>query len=332
MKKYRYFTYASVSLMLISVFSYGLYILNNKLSFMNHEYPMWVDVKRNSIKENNHNFIVIGDSRAKAGFKSNHFDTNNLNSINLSAGGATPIEGFYTLKRYLNNNKPKYLLLSYGPFHLERQDVYWERTVKFDFLDISDNIEVTKYATALNEYNLLSRGNKPANQNHLYSYLDYRYNFFKYLPEFKATLLNNKLSRKKENKDILDILEKSKGHYIFGRRLEAKGLNQESKLTSFKASKLINYYLEKTIELATKNNIKVFWYSMPFNESSFNTTPTLYKKEYNQYITNLVAKNKITTLNNLFYLNDTKFGDPSHLYMGIDEVTEDIKTKFHSKL
>ena len=58
-----------------------------------------------------------------------------INSINLSVGGGTPIEGYYTLLEYLKNNKkPLYILLSYGPFHFEQADWFWTRNVRFDFL------------------------------------------------------------------------------------------------------------------------------------------------------------------------------------------------------
>ncbi|PCJ21214.1 MAG: hypothetical protein COB02_01110 [Candidatus Cloacimonadota bacterium] len=293
---------------------------------------MWMDVKKNSLKSNNHNFLLIGDSRAKAGFKPNSFDTNNINSINLAIGGATPIEGFYTLKRYLDNNRPKYLLLSYGPFHLERQDTYWNRTVKFDYLGIFNNIKVTKYAKELNEYKLLNRGNK-FKQHHFYSYLNYRYNPFTYLPEFKATLFNKKLNRKTQNKKVLAVLKESKGHYFFGRKKVCHGLNSESKSKrKFKISKLLELYLIKIIELAKIYNIEVYYYTMPFNQTSYKKTSNLYKTSYDIYFNNLSTKYSIKILNKLYYLDDTNFGDVSHLYHGADIVTNDIKDKFINKL
>lgn len=332
MKKYKHFTCVTIGLIFLSIFLYGLYILNSKSSYMNREYPMWIDVKRNSTKSNEHNLIFIGDSKAKAGFQPNSFDANNIDSINLSIGGGTPIEGFYTLKRYLENNRPKYLFLSYGPFHLEKQDVYWGRTVKFDFLDITNNIEVTKYATELNEYKLLDKGNK-FKQSHLYSYLNYRYNPLNYLPDFKSTIFNKKENRKSVNIKVLSELKESKGHYFFGRSEASHGLNQESKSKGkFEVSKLLELYLIKTIELATKYDVKVYYYTMPFNKTSYDNTLDIYITSYDTFLKNLSTQYNITVLNKLDYLDDTNFGDPSHIYHGIDTVTHDIKHKFNNQL
>ena len=322
MFNYKKFTIYILGALTIFLSAYSYVVLNHKMLYMNREYPMWIDVKNkmnNRISINKHNLILIGDSRAKAGFIPNKFDTKGINSVNLALGGSTPIEGYYTFKNYLSNNKiPKYLLMSYAPFHIYQQDWYWRRTIGWGFLEDNDHDDIYNMSLILNDKLTLGED----------EYLYYKNNTGRHLIEFFKGVLGQ---RWKVNGNTLKYIESSKGHHYFGKRLGAKGLNQEARLASFKASKLINYYLEKTIELATKNNIKVFWYSMPFNESSFNATPALFKKEYNQYITNLVDKHEVTALNALFYLDNAKFSDPSHLYMGINEVTEDIKIKFHSK-
>lgn len=313
-KKFTIYVLVIVSIFL-SIYSY--IVLNYKMLYMNQEYPMWIDVqnKMNHNVGDGFNFVCIGDSRAKVGFRPNKFDTEFINSVNLALGGGTPIEGYYILKNYLSNNHtPKYLLISYAPFHISEQDGYWKRTARFNFLEDKDYNDIHDISLVLNDKTTLGED----------EYLNYKIYPGKYLTEFTKGILHQ---RWKINRETLKYLQTSKGHHYFGKRLKATGLNQESKQTSFKPSRLINYYLEKMIELAIKNKIKVLWYSMPFNASSFHATSTLFKNEYNQYITNLVDKYKITALNTLFYLDNTKFSDPSHLYMGIDDVTEDIKIK-----
>ncbi len=323
MFNYRRFTIYLIiaSIVLLGIYSY--IVLNHKMLYMNAEYPMWVNVKNrmNSSIANGFNFIYIGDSRAKAGFIPSKFDTDSVNSINLALGGSTPIEGYYTLRNYLSHNHtPEYLLMSYAPFHISQQDTYWQRTAKFNFLEDKDYSDIQEVTLALNDKTTLGVKDK---------YLNYKTLVGKYLSDFLRGISQQ---RWLSNNHVLKYLETSKGHYYFGKKLGATGLNSEAKTTSFKPSKLINYYLEKTIKLAKENRIKVFWYTMPFNESSFNATPATFRKEYNQFIENLQDKYGITVLNSLYHLKNTKFSDPSHLYMGINEVTKDIKIKFHNKL
>ena len=86
------------------------------------------------------NTLVIGDSRMKAAYI-----PADKNALNLSLGGGSPIEGYYTLKGYLqHHDAPKHLILSYAPFHLMHTDSFWERTIKYRYLSLQDEQEVLK--------------------------------------------------------------------------------------------------------------------------------------------------------------------------------------------
>ena len=65
---------------------------------------MWYHIKEvvNSTYNENIELIVIGDSRAKAAFIPSELPE--INSFNLSLGGATPVEGYYILKKYLKGH------------------------------------------------------------------------------------------------------------------------------------------------------------------------------------------------------------------------------------
>jgi hypothetical protein len=332
MNNYKYFTISIIISIVAVIFFFTYYVLTSKMNYTNREYPMWIDVRDNSNKKLDFDFITIGDSRAKVGFKPSVFNFKNINSINLSVGGGTPIEGYYTLKKYLKNNKPKYLLLSYGPFHLSGQDCYWSRTVKFDFLSINEYREVSTIALRLNELKMLNSRNGLKKYKYL-PYFNYLYNPSTYIPEFKGSLFNTKKNRQDSNLKILKELKESQGHYYFGRRNFSNGLNYEAKQKgNFIPSKLLNYYMEKTILLAKQNNIQVYYYTMPFNKTSYKKTNLKYKQTYNIYITSLSNKFDIYILNELDYLENSNFGDSSHLFNGVEKATKDIKKRFHSKL
>lgn len=315
-KNYKLFILIHLFIFLIFSSVYSFFVLNYKKLYMNSEFPMWENVK--NVKNNKFNTIFIGDSRLKAGLKPLIFDYNTISSINLAVGGGTPIEGYYTLKNYLKNNKkPKYLLLSYAPFHLVSQDTFWKRTVRFNFLE--DNL--------LEE--VIDKGNTIENNNETLGnsekLISFKFNTSKYFIEFIKGILYRRWI---DNKRISEELVVSKGHYIFGSSDFSAGLNEEAWMNEFVPSILLNYYFEELLKLANQNNIIIFYYSMPFNESSYKKINKEFKYSYDDYINDLSIIYNIKLLNKLYYLPNENFGDASHLYKGIDNVSMDIRNKF----
>jgi len=310
-KVYKKFIIKIIVIEIILLIAYSIVVLNFKMFYMDPEYPMWLEVKQRTLNKTNNDIdiIMLGDSRAKAGFKPNILKEYNISSINLSVGGATPVEGYYTLKRYLKNNKaPKNLVLSYTPTHLSTSDgCYFDRTVLFDFFTDSEYKEVENLAIKFNDYYILNQHK---------SYLDYKYptiygkHFIEGIKNFRW-LKNNK---------FLEDSKKDKGYHCFGTNDEAIGLNSEAEENKFILSKLYDYYLKKILDLAIKHKIRVYFYIMPFNESSYNVVKKEYVREYENYLKKLTSyKNiKMDVCNNIWYLSNDNFGDPSHLYKGTD--------------
>ncbi len=326
MKQYKIYTLYTLLLFIILMISLLFYLSNAKIYFSHREFPIWVDVKQKLSKTNKENFILLGDSRAKAGFKPKTFDFANVSSLNLAIGGGTPIEAYYALRQYLKKNKPEFLLLSYAPFHIQTQDSYWGRTVLFDFLNLSEYYEITNHAKKFKEQDLLE---KNLNENYyFFTYVNYTKNPFKFLPSLKKALftINNRYS---VNNRILKYLKETKGHFFYGRALQSSGITWEGKQKEpFVNSTLINFYLEKLIVLAQSNNIKVYYYSMPFNKSTYRSINVEYVNSYNSYISNLAKKYNIKILNSLYFLPNENFGDASHLYRGAEKVTLHIRDQF----
>lgn len=302
------------------------YLSNAKIYFLPEEFPIWVYVKEKLSKINKENFILLGDSRAKAGFKPKTFDFANVSSLNLAIGGGTPIEAYYALRQYLKKNKPEFLLLSFAPFHIQTQDSYWGRTVLFDFLNLSEYYEITNHAKKFKEQDLLE---KNLNENYyFFTYVNYTKNPFKFLPSLKKALFT-KNNRYSVNNKILKYLKETKGHFFYGRALQSSGITSEGKQKEpFVNSTLINFYLEKLIVLAQSNNIKVYYYSMPLNYASYGSINFEYVNSYNSYISNLAKKYNIKILNSLYFLPNENFGDASHLYRGAEKVTLHIRDQF----
>jgi len=309
------FTLFILSSILISTYSY--IVLNYKHLYMSQEYPMWSSIKSKMSTDHKgkYDFLFIGDSRAKTGFIPKEFDEKTgLTTLNLSIGGGTPIEGYFSLKRYIENNKDnlaKHVLISYAPFHLVMQDSYWNRTVRFDFLKKEEYQDILNTAEKLNDISTL--GNLEDQQSDFYT--------GKYLIEFFKGITQ---MRWKTNQKVVEELIISQDHCYFGRSSEATSLCQETHYEHFKPSKLLDEYFKRTLVLANENDIKLYYYSMPLSELSYKNVNVEFVYAYDRYIKDLSKLYSMNSLNTLTYRENTYFGDASHLYKGATMITNEI--------
>jgi len=293
------------------VFSlYSIFVLNFKMYYMDPEYPMWKEVKDRCLMKSNkvEDIIMLGDSRAKAGFKPTV--AKNISAINLSVGGATPIEGYYTLKRYLANNPaPKNLIISYTPTHLSASDgCYFARTVPFDFFENNEYKEVEQLSLKFHTDYILKQHK---------SYLDYKFPMI-YGQHFSDGIMH---MRWLKNSVFYKYSKEERGYHWFGVKDKADQLNTEAKETTFIVSKLYDYYFKQLLNITKNKNIKVYFYIMPFNKSSFDAVNKNYVRDYEKYITKLSKPYHMKICNKVFSMPNTSFGDPSHLYHGVDKNT-----------
>jgi len=297
-------------IILYSLFWYG--VQKYQLVYESREYPMWIHVKNliNTQSEIKQKMILIGDSRAKAGFEP---VLSKDNTLNLTVGGSTPIDGYYTLLTFLENNpEPESLVLSYSPLHLTHAVYFWERTVKYNFLPDNQLDEITGN---LLKYNDSGIGTK----NQLWKY--------KFLISMYISSVAEGIKKKRWviNKKVKYDLVGSKGHAYFGIRNGTDSLNGEVKeANDFQQSELIHYYFVKLIELAKSKSIKVFWYTMPFNQSSCEKVSPDLVKNFNKYIDRIEIETDINVIKKIQCMDNKYFGDGSHVFSGSKITTNDI--------
>ncbi|WP_334084953.1 hypothetical protein [Helicobacter typhlonius] len=318
MKHYKIQSFLMIILPLIICPILYIFLHFGKMTYMNIEYPTYKDVQNKTLSSHNADILIIGDSRAKAGF----IPQDNT-QINLAIGGTTPIVGYYTLKRYLSHNKaPKIIILSYVSLHYSHIGTFWERAIKFDFLDIDDFKEVARNAKTLNECKTLEKCE-------ILDFFAYKIN----INNFNAEIFNafNELikgrSRYKVNLKTMQNLEQNGGHFFYGKNLGTSSHNWKVSHKDFMPNPLISLYLYKIAELAKANNIQIFHYQMPFNQSSFNHLNEKFMNDYNAFLNTMQDTYHIISLNKIWALPDSDFGDADHLYQGSPKTTKDILDK-----
>ena len=93
--------------------------------------------------------IIIGDSKAECCL--------NLESyVNFSMGGATPVEGFFLLKRiFARGGAPASVVFSFSPHHIHTQDLFEASTVFYELFEEEEIKEVYQHASRLDDNNYL---------------------------------------------------------------------------------------------------------------------------------------------------------------------------------
>jgi len=277
------------------------------------EYPMWISKEEIMNNPLNYTTFIIGDSRALSAFLPEKIADN---CYNLALGGGTPIEGYYTLKKLVRSHKIKKIIVSYASFHLESTDTFFERTVKFKFLDIPDLKEIFSCSFSCNqkfweENSLYYHGMGEKASAIIKAGLTYANFPFYYKPELSNL---SPINRYKVNVAVYKEITSSKGHFNFGTAEFSNGLSKEAERPDFILNRVCTSYLEKTFQLAHENNIQILYKTAPCNTTSFNRLHKKYLSEYNQYFQDLKKKYPYIIFDEaLFPYNDSLFGDPSHL-------------------
>ena len=260
--------------------------------------------------------LILGDSRTMSAVVCSQIPS----TRNLSLAGSSPIEMFFYLKNYLQNYpKPAQVFMSFAPFHLCQQDVFWKYTVRFKLLTYNDLQAVFATAKKLNDSQTL-RTSHP-------EIMYYKY-FFKY-PEYYQTELKASLfeSRTALNALTYDSVFAAKGHYVFSKKAFSDHLNEEAETAEFLPSPLFAYYFEQIILLCKTNNIPFYYQTTPMNQASFGRLNPLYKAGYQSFIQKIaIAYPNCAISDSLYAYPNSCFGDASHTnQVGAERFTAQLK-------
>jgi len=293
--------------------------------YMDDEYAMYKQQREyctnDSLKpEQEKEILILGDSRAKAGFVP---ESLSQRSYNLALGGATPIEGYYSLKEYLaHHEKPKTLILAYAPMHYMDVDTLWTRTVYFHNMDRTDFCEIIQKARTCTK-----------TENILIDHYPLEYVMYAlYMPNKYATALKNSGFFFRHKKTIAKYreMEENLGHTLYGTDEESGGVNGEAHEMDFIVSDIIDVYLGRIFELCAHEGIGVILEQLPMNETSYGILQPDFKAHYKEYMMEVADRYPDVNVNvSLYCYNNGCFGDADHLNAnGCQVFTQYIKEKY----
>ena len=283
-----------------------IYVHKYQSQFMPLEFLNWTyqqEFLDDSPAEHN-DFIVIGDSRARAGFIPLH--NREITSRNLSLGGGTPIEAYLTLKRYLKRHSTNAVVISIAPYHISSTDVFWERSVKSGFINFANVNDLRREATTAND---------DAKVFESAPFPTIKYAYFQtpivYRAELRTALTYPE--RTAGNSAIYKQLAADRGYAALKRNTVSGGLSKETRLESFEHSALLTSYLIKTIRLAQEHDLPVYWYTAPVSTLSCAAIKESYRDGFIGLQLKLIADTGMVQLNERSCLAPEMFVEPNHV-------------------
>lgn len=299
----------------------SLYCMLFPAWYMDGEYAMYQQHEDYLCENTDYNrTIIIGDSRAKAAFIPEQLSEE---CYNLALGGTTPIEGYYSLKEYLEHHPaPEYVVMAYAPIHYTDVDALWTRNIYFHIMNDEDAMELFRIAKDCEDHeNILI-------DNYRLEYAMYRL----YMPNKYCTALKNArfINRHGTNVNKYQEVESAQGHSYFGLANGSSGVNAETKVDDFISSDVVTLYVQKTFDLCKDQGITVILEQLPMNETSRRILTNDFKAHYREYMLELAVENPQVQLFGDFYMypNDF-FGDADHLNpLGANEYSLFMKQRY----
>jgi hypothetical protein len=128
----------------------AFYIATFPMAFLPSGYPVWAAKMRMMDGCDLGEIMQFGDSQLEAGIVSHGLP---LVSTNFSAGGLSPMDSYFLVRRALTcPNFPKHVLLSFGVADfLQIQEAFWANTIRFGVLGAPDIADIEDTARRLRD-------------------------------------------------------------------------------------------------------------------------------------------------------------------------------------
>lgn len=252
-----------------------LYIRKNPLAYMDNETPyyLWNRDKVNTTQEQYYRVIILGDSTANAAYIPEILSND---TINLALGGTTPIENYYTLCDWLQNNDPPDICyISFTDFYLQEENCFWTRTIYSHKFRTEQNIEILKAAYKYNESSILT-------EHCLLDLISYEL----YLPDkYITSFLNAGFNQRYQDNILAQQLNELHGGRYMARGVWEYMPSDIIQHENFYVTPLFEEYYRKIIRLCQEKQIEVRIIKLPLPESTFFTDN--YEKELYAYYSTL---------------------------------------------
>ena len=262
-----------------------LWVLAMPLAFLDPEYASWLAKQALLDSCDLGRIVVLGDSRAAAGLMPASWP---VRAANLAVGGGEPIEALAALTRALRcPEPPERVILSLDATHFTEPDLFWERTVRFGFLDGAEIAALRDVSHALGDDSVYEIRHTDGLPSRLRDLL-YQARF---PPLYFGSLVKGGLFlRWQRNRAALEAGITSRGHYFFGTDSGSDVVAAEGHLRGFRPLPVLEWYFDRVLDRLAARGIPAVFLAMPMNEATAQVVDPEARAEFRRWLAEREAR------------------------------------------
>ena len=257
----RYLT-AFVATSLLSFALVWVWVAVAPLAYLDPEYPAWLSKQQMLARCDLGDLLIVGDSRAAVDVIPAALP---VPATNLAVGGGSPIEAYVAVARALACPSPPHrVVVSFDAAHFTEPDLFWERSVRFGFIDrhnLSDLRRISQQLNDLTIYELRRNGLPPRLRSALYT-LRFPSLYFNSLANGGVFL------RWWRNRRALAETNAARGQYFFGTDQGSDVVSVEGTMRTFAPLPVLDHYFDRMLALLAAHGIEVDFVAMPMNDAT----------------------------------------------------------------
>jgi len=207
--------------------------------------------------------VVVGNSRAAAGILPALLS---VPATNLAVGGGEAIEALAAVRRALAcPTPPRLVLIALGPGQFVQPDLFWERTVRYGFLNGAELAELASASRATGDFSVYDNGHGDGLPAALRAWL-YRARF----PglSFASLTRGGLFLRAWANARTYRATLAARGQYFFGTAPGCDQVAVEGHLDAFRPLPVLDLYFDRLLALLAARGVAAAFVSMPLNDAT----------------------------------------------------------------
>ena len=262
-----------------------LWVLIMPMAFLDPEYPSWRAKQTLLAACDLGEVLVLGDSRAAVGLMPAAWS---VRGVNLAVGGGEPIEALAALTRALRcPNPPKRVILSFDATHFTHPDLFWERTVRFGFLNAAEIATLRRVSHTLGDLSVY----EIRHTDDLPSLLrDWMHTASFPSLHFASLVKGGGFLRWSGNEAALAATLAARGQYFFGTASGSGAAAAESHMRGFQPLPVLDWYFLRVLDRLAARGIPAVFLSMPVNEATAGVTDPAVKAGFQAWLAGYEAR------------------------------------------
>jgi hypothetical protein len=255
------------------------------LAFLDPEYPYWRAKQALLDRCDLGRVLVLGDSRAAADIMPPRIA---VPVTNLAVGGGEAIEARAALARALAcGQQPVRVILSFDLLHFVRPDLFWERSVRFGFVDLAELRALRRTGERLGDASFAAAhapdGLPGAVRDWLYA--------ARFPPLYGASLAKAGIAlRWPANRRALAVGLAAHGQYFFGTDAGSDAVATDASVTEFAVPPVLDAYFEDILTMLAARGIPADFVAMPVNAATARALSPRVMADFAAYLARAAAR------------------------------------------